>query len=56
MRCGRAVPTEGGKEETERRGLDWRHGAAVRAVVRRGTAANGCGVELAVVQVQADAV
>ena len=48
---------DGGREGGDRaEGVDWRHGAAVRAVVRRGTAANGCGVELAVVQVQADAV
>jgi len=37
-------------------GADWRQGAAVWAVVRRGAAAGGCGVEPAVGRVWADGV
>ena len=54
MRTGGA---NGGKEGGDRaEGADWRQGAAVWAVVRRGAAAGGCGVEPAVVRVRADGV
>ena len=54
MRTGGPGREREGGDRAE--GADWRQGAAVWAVVRRGAAAGGCGVEPAVVRVRADGV
>ena len=54
MRTGGAGEGKEGGDRAE--GADWRQGAAVWAVVRRGAAAGGCGVEPAVGRVWADGV